>query len=186
MKIKPTTKEKALTALHRFAVEFGKLQEKADRLQLPRLRMLSIYAPLESAAVMGDGILYVNVLDMFPCWADVHPLKLPNVTIRDKAHTLAWDTEMRQVLWHEFGHHIHQLTRVRDARTIMKPPMEKDIKKEFDKIMELVKQKKRVPITEYSQTNYKEWFAENHRYWRAGKDVDPEFLKIIKKWKVIK
>ena len=184
MKIKPTTKEKALTALHRFAVEFGKLQEKADRLQLPRLRMLSIYAPLESAAVMGDGILYVNVLDMFPCWADVHPLKLPNVTIRDKAHTLAWDTEMRQVLWHEFGYQIHDTKGVIDAVTLKSLPMYEDLKEGYKAAMEKVVFHGGQYISSYSTTNPYEWFAENNGWKALGFKPDPEFVKIAKKWGV--
>ena len=85
--------------------------------------------------------------------------------------------QTRSLMYHEFGHHVHQLSQVKNRGTYVNPPVEKLLKSVRDKggISE-------TGPSMYSRKNQAEWFAENFSlYFMDKKDlVAPEFKSLIK------
>jgi hypothetical protein len=85
--------------------------------------------------------------------------------------------KLRSTMYHEFGHHVHQMKYVNKDTTnygnfLFKPKVE-------EKLLTLTN--KKYP-SNYSKTNNKEWFAENFSLYEMGKRkdlIDPQFIKLI-------
>jgi len=75
----------------------------------------------------------------------------------------------KALIYHEMGHHIHQLYDVREDIDYLSPPLEDRIKDARDK-------DHTVPATKYGEKNAKEWFADNYALYKMGRDdlVSPE------------
>ena len=87
----------------------------------------------------------------------------------------------RQLLFHEFGHHVHQnLAKLGPRKVAGRPPLEVDLKKRWDQV---TLQRKRRQLSTYSLKNEHEWFAENFSAFVMGRKdlVDPELLDIIER-----
>ncbi|MBO8085921.1 MAG: hypothetical protein J7D61_07765 [Marichromatium sp.] len=72
------------------------------------------------------------------------------------------------VLWHEFGHHIHQQWGVRTLQDYYKPPLEQWLETQFAR-------PDAIKPTRYSETNPQEWFAESYTLFKMGRSdlIDP-------------
>ena len=80
---------------------------------------------------------------------------------------------IRKVLYHEIGHHVHQMFASTDAGTTSYP-LEDYAEKLFN-------QDKSDSPSKYGMTNHREWFAENFCLYFMGKKelVSPRFIKMI-------
>lgn len=82
----------------------------------------------------------------------------------------------RSVLYHEFGHHVHQMkNKAGSRRTHGDPPLERRLA-----VMVRSADMDRA-LSKYSTTNGKEWFAENFAAYMMGRPdlVDPAVTKLI-------
>ena len=101
---------------------------------------------------------------------------------------------VRQLLYHEMGHHIHQNIRLRavqsfndgggafepNARQVVKP-VEEYLSANRNKYINA--EGKQRQYSTYAHTDEHEWFAENFSsYWMGTRDkVDPVFVELIEK-----
>lgn len=141
------------------------MNDEFARIGIPGLRGITSVSR-DHYANMGDGILGVR--------ADFGRAKFQKTTwIPGDAPEMKPDfsrsyyDEEKQVLvdvWHEGAHHIHQMYRVKDAKTYMDPPLEKALEKMFIKAG-----RGKYSATTYAQKNEKEWFAENYTLWKNGR-----------------
>ena len=85
---------------------------------------------------------------------------------------------MRSILYHEFGHQVHQMKNVEWAKAAFgydhKVPIENALNKFIPRI-------KKSSASIYSDKNTKEWFAENFSLYHMGKKdlVDPRFIEFL-------
>jgi len=173
---------------------FDELNELADKYKVPRLRGLKVSPSKRYNGAMGDGILYLGT--QF----------INNNTALGKLKTTSWKygdditkrpfsvkayrsdpvDRIRSTMYHEFGHHIHQMKYVNnpsDYSWRYVPLIEK-------KVEQLIKdERKKVPFvkrfignSEYGDSNPHEWFAEQFSAYTFGMmdKVHPSFKKFIK------
>ncbi len=90
------------------------------------------------------------------------------------AYTKGADQSMRSTVFHEFGHQIHQQFGVTNVSELRSPPLEKALNLLF-------RRKGIVKPSKYSDTNSKEWFAENFALYARGKKdlVDPTLKDLL-------
>lgn len=94
----------------------------------------------------------------------------------------------RDVLFHEFGHHVHQMygKTQRRSRTY-KPPVEEEIDRLFSRkylgLSDATTAARARQVSKYAQTNSKEWFAENFALYMMGRQdiVDQDVKDIIER-----
>lgn len=87
----------------------------------------------------------------------------------------------RAVLFHEFGHHVHQYLRKEGLRrTYGPPPLERDLRALYAQAMARGSGKQ---ASKYATTNPHEWFAENFSLFAMGRRdlVDEETVDLMKK-----
>lgn len=80
--------------------------------------------------------------------------------------------KFRNIAYHEFGHHVHQLkNRPKNLSRFDKPPIEQA----------LLGKRINGGASRYSTANTSEWFAENFSLYHMGKEelVDPRFIKFL-------
>lgn len=84
--------------------------------------------------------------------------------------------KMRSTAYHELGHQVHQLSRVRNRLDYRLRPVE-----QYMKTKRYVRGKG--APTRYGDSNDKEWFAENFAMWAMRREdfCDPDFLTLIEK-----
>ncbi len=87
--------------------------------------------------------------------------------------------KFRSVLYHEFGHTVHQLkNRPLNHPLYKESPIEELM---VDKVFEEGRKFYKNGSTRYSATNTKEWFAENFSLYHMGKEdlTDPRFIQFL-------
>ena len=84
--------------------------------------------------------------------------------------------KMRSTAYHELGHQVHQLSRVRNRLDYRLRPVE-----QYMETKRYVRGKG--APTRYGDSNNKEWFAENFSMWAMRREdyCDPDFLTLIEK-----
>ena len=101
-----------------------------------------------------------------------------NIRLRPTVGYEYFDNELdqlRQVMYHEFGHHVHQMKYVTkntlEYGNAYIPIVEKQITQITSRIFP----------TNYAKANGVEWFAENFSLYSMGKIdlIDPKFIKLI-------
>lgn len=185
-----------------FDAAHDELDELAKLFDIPPLRGLArIRGNSKSAADMGDGIMGVNanynakeVPSFQEAIARNKKVKewqsgFDNDTWAEDRISRPFSTDsffdngfdrFRTTLYHEFGHHVHQMYGVKPGEFMNKP---------FGwqpRVEEIISQAKyrtiyRKAPTWYGDTNEREWFAENFSlYFMDRKDkVDPLFIELI-------
>jgi len=170
-------------------------EELATLFNVPQLRGTRRLRKNSRALMnMGDGSLGVND-DMLKRYLRDDPLVPAGLATpwRPDFDDAAWPTSQsgrafntieyfttgyektRAVVFHEFGHHVHQMYRwdvkAWDSGVKVAPPIEERIKNIFG----------RKGPSRYADTNSKEWFAENFAlYFSNRKDMtDPKFRTLI-------
>ena len=173
---------------------FDELNELAVKYNVPKLRGLKITPVKSYNGAMGDGILHLSSrfinnntalgkLKTTKWKYGDDPIKRP---FSVKAYRSDPIDRIRSTMYHEFGHHIHQMKYVNnnsDYGFRFTPLIEK-------KVAQLIKDERRkVPFakrlignSEYGDTNPHEWFAEQFSAYTFGMTdkVHPSFIKLIK------
>jgi len=185
------------------SVILDELNELAVKYDVPKLRGIHIKNK-GGLASMGDGKLQLHGKELDRISTGIKAnLARTNYKANTKLKTLAnwkhgdsirtrplvgyeyFDNELdqlRQVMYHEFGHHVHQMKYVSQADVKLVdstfsfgstfiPTVERKIAQTTGRIF---------PTT-YAKANGLEWFAENFSLYTMGKLdlIDPKFIKII-------
>ena len=92
----------------------------------------------------------------------------------------------RSTYYHEMGHHVHQMYKLKDARPqrgvrIVGEPDFNEIIRPLEQRLKKVQGWKETSPSNYGATNVQEWFVENFSlYYRGRKNlVDPKFVEIL-------
>jgi SPP1 gp7 family putative phage head morphogenesis protein len=177
------------------------LDQLAQVFNIPPLRGLArIRANSRAGADMGDGIMGINAkyqegqlknLDRSVIrGGEINQwlAKFDDDTWSEVRKSRSWTADsyfdnrfdgFRSTLYHEFGHHVHQMYAVKPGDYLKTgygwtPQVEAEMKRAYTKA-------KRKAPTFYGDTNEKEWFAENFAlYFMDKKDkTDPLFRELI-------
>jgi hypothetical protein len=187
--------EKSATAI---SVVFDELNDLADKYNIPRLRGIRVSKSKRYNAAMGDGVLYINSNFANEFVNQLRPLGTvkawkygDDVTKRPFSTKEYYDNHLdrfRNTLYHEFGHHVHQMKYVNND--INYGVYRKFTPKIEEAVAKLVRDERRkVPFaqrlignSEYGDYNPHEFFAEQFAAYSMGKadKVHPAFLKLIK------
>jgi hypothetical protein len=208
--IPPSVTDKELTFV---SVLFDELNELAKKYNVPQLRGLRIHSTKRYNMAMGDGVLSIdsNYLkrtinnietnnqkssSFISNWKYGDSIKdLPKFT---SAYTTNILDSMRNTMYHEFGHHVHQMkyvtstTKDKLGRLYGEKGFIPEIEEKIQKILR--EERKKLPPTQfttknisignsdYGNTNYEEWFAEQFAVYTSNKldKVHPAFKKLIK------
>jgi hypothetical protein len=208
--IPPSVTDKELTFV---SVLFDELNELAKKYNVPQLRGLRIHSTKRYNMAMGDGVLSIdsNYLkrtinnietnnqkssSFISNWKYGDSIKdLPRFT---SAYTTNILDSMRNTMYHEFGHHVHQMkyvtstTKDKLGRLYGEKGFIPEIEEKIQKILR--EERKKLPPTQfttknisignsdYGNTNYEEWFAEQFAVYTSNKldKVHPAFKKLIK------
>jgi SPP1 gp7 family putative phage head morphogenesis protein len=161
-----------------------------EKLDMPQIRGIA-KARSSNFMDMGDGILGINkgkAKGIGRILADERKMGGgygESAWTRDKigiedppfSSTAFFDKGVDRIkssLYHESGHHIHQMYKVTDSLSYRNPVLEK-------RLNQVTHDWKKASPTEYGRTNKMEWFAENYALLRMGRKelCDPEAIKII-------
>ena len=208
--IPPSVTDKELTFV---SVLFDELNELAKKYNVPQLRGLRIHSTKRYNMAMGDGVLSIdsNYLkrtinnietnnqkssSFISNWKYGDSIKdLPRFT---SAYTTNILDSMRNTMYHEFGHNVHQMkyvtstTKDKLGRLYGEKGFIPEIEEKIQKILR--EERKKLPPTQfttknisignsdYGNTNYEEWFAEQFAVYTSNKldKVHPAFKKLIK------
>lgn len=91
-----------------------------------------------------------------------------------------FDQSPKLLLDHEFGHHIHQLYGVKNAKSYATPPLEKKIDQIYKKSE---KDGTLIVPSKYAASDHQEWFAESYSLYVNGRNdlVTPGLIDLFKK-----
>ena len=171
------------------SVLMDELDELAIQYNIPKLRGINVNFRSRHVAAMGDGTLKIGKsINKRSYGTHTKSEKLENVLgefLTDKkAKPFVADgffetdlESMRVVLYHEFGHHVHQSIGMISSTNVAAgylPIVEK-------KLIVAFRGRKLKSATLYADTNSKEWFAENFSlYHNNKKDLcDPSFIDFL-------
>ncbi|MAO19708.1 MAG: hypothetical protein CMJ25_03055 [Phycisphaerae bacterium] len=168
---------------------------------LPPLRGISTTGRQKASASMGDGVLgfstvhstrWYNRRGQTSNWKQG---QAKNMKPRNTIEYFSNGTDrIKAMIYHEFGHHVHQMHKVRtkaryagtkyfydDGWKMKDAP---DVEKEMKKTKGRKSQRSNAPSV-YGEKNSHEWFAENFSAWQMGLNdvVDPDFFPLIEKIK---
>ena len=179
---------------------FDELNELAVKYNVPKLRGLDVRPSKRYAGRMGGGVLYIGSQHATRNTA-LGKLKTntwkygDNITKRPFSVAGYLDNpvdKLRSTMYHEFGHHIHQMKYVTPTfkdklgRVYGDRKFTPEIEEKLKKIVknERLNNNKfgSFAPSEYGDTNQMEWFAENFASYLMNKKdkVHPAFLKLIK------
>jgi len=156
----------------------------ANLFKIPPIRgYTKIRKGSRSGADMGDGVMGINT-EYFKNNL-IHKNSKPASTWKQGDGNLKkpngseeyWSEgsdRIRSIMYHEFGHHVHQIKGIEKAEQYIMGKWEKEV-------LRLAPHRNRKSPTKYGDTKSVEWFAENFSVWamRRKELVDPEFLKLI-------
>lgn len=187
-----STVEDTLPELNAISVSFG----------LPPLRGIRGVGRAKAPANMGDGVLGIGTVELTRWYKHYKPEKISWTqgtakALKPDSVTLNFENgtdRVKSMLYHEMGHHIHQMHKVRtktryagtrffydDGWKMKDAP---DVEKELKKTKGRKSQRSNAPSV-YGESNDHEWFAENFSAWQMGLNdvIDPDFFPLIEKIK---
>jgi hypothetical protein len=188
------------------SVVFDELNDLAVKYNVPKLRGISTFSRKGgNLASMGDGTLKLNARSLHKTKEGVaiglRRLNIENNTnfkivpdwkqgdkigLRPRIGYQYFDNDLdqiRQIMYHEFGHHVHQM---RYVSQLQGKAVESTYTYGYSFIPEVERKITKIANrsfpTGYAKTNGYEWFAENFSLYNMKKVdlVDPEFIKLIK------
>jgi len=184
----------------RISVIFDELNDLAEKYKIPKLRGIVSTRRMSAIASMGDGVLNINPnklnfkfrtktnLDFYNRKFKANLKTLKNWKYGDNPDLKPFGSEfyfdndldmLRSVLYHEFGHHVHQMRYVtkdtKDYGARFIPKVESKLTQMTDRFI------MKTP-TKYAKSNAKEFFAENFSLYHMGREdlVDEKFIKFLK------
>jgi hypothetical protein len=187
--------EKGLTAI---SVLLDELNDLAKKYNIPQLRGVHIHKSRRYNMAMGDGVLHIdsrfvdNFIDESTKVGKVSEWKYGMDVSKRPFSTKAYYNnnfdKLRNTIYHEFGHHVHQMKYVTATSTdklgrLYSAKFKPDIEEKIAKIVRSERRKTGlIGNSEYGDANPKEWFAEQFAVYTMGKTdkVHPAFLKLIK------
>ena len=184
----------------KISVIFDELNDLANKYNIPKLRGIVSTRRMSAIASMGDGVLNINPnnlnfkfrtktnLDFYNRKFNTNLKTLKNWKYGDNPDLKPFGSEfyfdndldmLRSVLYHEFGHHVHQMKYVtkdtKDYGARFIPKVESKLTQMTDRFV------MKTP-TKYAKANAKEFFAENFSLYHLGRKdlVDEKFIKFLK------
>jgi hypothetical protein len=186
------------------------LNDLAKKYNVPQLRGLRISPSKTYNMAMGDGVLYIDSKGLKRRVEFMEKNEKANIStwkygdnIKNKPEKTGqyyknYLDKTRNTMYHEFGHHVHQMkyvtstTKDKIGRLYGEKGFTPEIEEKIKKILR--QERKKLPIQEfvtsnisignsnYGNTNYAEWFAEQFSVYSMGKldKVHPAFIKLIK------
>ena len=183
--------EKLLTEI---SVVTQELDDLADKYNIPKIRgIVKTRTTARAIMSMGDGKLNVNITksENLQRYRNFYldKLKVKDVTwkfgdnLRNRPYNafIYFDNQLdqlRNVMYHEFAHHVHQMKGVTattaNYATRFTPVVEEKLK--------TITSNLRKSASRYGDSNPYEWFAENFSLYEMKRTdlVDPQFIKFIK------
>jgi len=183
--------EKLLTEI---SVVTQELDDLADKYNIPKIRgIVKTRTTARSIMSMGDGKLNVNITksENLQRYRNFYLEKLKvtdvnwkfgdNLENRPYNAFIYFDNQLdqlRNVMYHEFAHHVHQMKGVTATTanygTRFTPVVEEKLK--------TITRNLRKSATRYGDKDPYEWFAENFSLYEMKRTdlVDPQFIKFIK------
>jgi hypothetical protein len=183
--------EKLLTEI---SVVTQELDDLADKYNIPKIRgIVKTRTTARAIMSMGDGKLNVNITksENLQRYRNFYldKLKVKDVTWKfgDNLSNRPYNAfiyfdnqldQLRNVMYHEFAHHVHQMKGVTATTanygTRFTPVVEEKLK--------TITRNLRKSASRYGDTDSYEWFAENFSLYEMKRTdlVDPEFIKFIK------
>lgn len=196
--------DKGLTAI---SVLIDELNDLAVKYNVPKLRGIHIHKSRRYNMAMGDGVLHIDgrfVDNLVNKDSSAFSLNFgaksswkygDDFKKRPKTTKQYYDNDldiMRNVMYHEFGHHIHQMKYVTKNFTddLGRVYGERGFTPKIEnKVRSVIKNENlnntkfgAIGNSEYGDTNPHEWFAEQFAVYSMGKldKVHPAFIKLIK------
>ena len=185
-----TVTERELTII---ATMMEELNDLAKKYNIPKLRGIKVKKNQSYNMAMGDGVLSISTYYVKRVLYD--PIKkLPTKSWKYGEDVLKRPYSVKEYLdngferfrstmYHEFGHHVHQMKYIGaddilTGRFLTK--VENQTKDLFNKLKK--EQGKFIGNSEYGDSVYEEWFAEQFSMFHLNKldKVHPEFKKLIK------
>ena len=173
---------------------FDELNELAVKYNIPKLRGLKVSPSKRYNGAMGDGVLYLGsqfvsnntALGKLPITSWKYGDDITKRPFSTKAYRSDPVDRLRNTMYHEFGHHIHQMKYVNNPSDYgyrFTPLIEKKVAKLIrDERAKVPFVKRFIGNSEYGDTNPHEWFAEQFASYTFGMTdkVHPSFIKLIK------
>jgi hypothetical protein len=207
IEIVSSVSDKELTVV---SVLLDELNDLAKKYNVPQLRGLRISPSKTYNMAMGDGVLYIDSKGLKRRVEFMEKNEKANIStwkygdnIKNKPEKTGqyyknYLDKTRNTMYHEFGHHVHQMkyvtstTKDKIGRLYGEKGFTPEIEEKIKKILR--QERKKLPIQEfvtsnisignsnYGNTNYAEWFAEQFSVYSMGKldKVHPAFIKLIK------
>lgn len=175
----------------------------ADSIGIPRLRSVTSASGSRALASMGDGVLAVSkratvtVGRRMPALMEQRTAKAieygkarPGNGVAVPANALDYFSNevesLRSVLWHEFGHHVHQQFKVTSRAEYLGAAGRNTTELE-SRLRALIAERRAkgevfLP-SRYANTNMKEFFAENFSLYKMGRRelISPWVVDVIQK-----
>jgi len=190
VKIASTVTDQELTII---STMMDELNDLAKKYNIPRLRGIKVTKNKEYNMAMGDGVLSISTNYVKRVLTDPTK-KLPtnswsygqDITQRPfsvKAYLDNGFERFRSTMYHEFGHHVHQMKYV-GADDIFRGRFLTKVENQTEDLFNKLKkeQGRYIGNSEYGDTVFEEWFAEQFSMYHLNKldKVHPEFKKLIK------
>ena len=190
VKIASTVTDQELTII---STMMDELNDLAKKYNIPRLRGIKVTKNKEYNMAMGDGVLsistnYVKRVLTDPTkklstnsWSYGQDVAKRPFSV--KAYLDNGFEKFRSTMYHEFGHHVHQMKYVGADDIFVGKFLTKVENQTKDLFNKLKKEQGRfIGNSEYGDTVYEEWFAEQFSMFHLNKldKVHPEFKKLIK------
>ena len=168
------------------------LNDLAKKYNIPKLRGIKVMKNQDYNMAMGDGILSISTYYVKRVLTDpikklsTHSWKygedLAKRPFSVKAYLDNGFERFRSTMYHEFGHHVHQMKYVGADDIFVGRFLTKVENQTKDLFNKLKAKDGLIGNSEYGDTVYEEWFAEQFSMFHLNKldKVHPEFKKLIK------
>ena len=189
VKIASTVTDQELTII---STMMDELNDLAKKYNIPRLRGIKVTKNKEYNMAMGDGVLSISTYYVKRVLTDPTK-KLPTNSwsygedlakrpFSVKQYLDNGFERFRSTMYHEFGHHVHQMKYIGADDILEGAFLTKVENQTKDLFLKLRKKEGLIGNSEYGDTVFEEWFAEQFSMYHLNKldKVHPEFKKLIK------
>jgi hypothetical protein len=189
VKIASTVTDQELTII---STMMDELNDLAKKYNIPKLRGIKVTKNKEYNMAMGDGVLSISTYYVKRVLTDPTK-KLPTNSwsygedlakrpFSVKSYIDNGFERFRSTMYHEFGHHVHQMKYIGADDILEGAFLTKVERQTKDIFLKLRKKEGLIGNSEYGDTVFEEWFAEQFSMYHLNKldKVHPEFKKLIK------
>jgi len=189
VKIASTVTDQELTII---STMMDELNDLAKKYNIPKLRGIKVTKNKEYNMAMGDGVLSISTYYVKRVLTDPTK-KLPTNSwsygedlakrpYSVKSYIDNGFERFRSTMYHEFGHHVHQMKYIGADDILEGLSLTKVELQTKDLFLKLKKKEGLIGNSEYGDTVFEEWFAEQFSMYHLNKldKVHPEFKKLIK------